>query len=78
MGNDIIKRMRYKPGQRYGISGIGLADEYVPEQQVVGPTTQTPFRKEGGKQIAPGIKMVDTTKGERRKDAYKRLTGVSY
>lgn len=31
MGNDIIKRMRYKPGQRYGISGIGLADEYVPE-----------------------------------------------
>ena len=31
MGNDIIKRMRYKPGQRYGISGIGLADEYIPE-----------------------------------------------
>ena len=31
MGNDIIRRMRYKPGQRYGISGIGLADEYIPE-----------------------------------------------
>ena len=76
--SDIIRRMRYKPGQRYGISGIGLADEYVPEQQVVGPTTQTPHRKEGGKQIAPGVKMIDTTKGERRKDAYKRLTGVSY
>ena len=33
MGDDIIRRMRYKPGQRYGISGIGLADEYVPEQK---------------------------------------------
>lgn len=31
MGDDIIRRMRYKPGQRYGISGIGLADEYIPE-----------------------------------------------
>ena len=31
MGDEIIKRMRYKPGQRYGISGIGLADEYTPE-----------------------------------------------
>ena len=37
MGDEIIKRMRYKPGQRYGISGIGLADEYMPESQLGGP-----------------------------------------
>ena len=37
MGNDIMRRMRYKPGQRYGISGIGLADEYMPESQLGGP-----------------------------------------
>ena len=52
--------------------------QFMLEQQVVGPTTQTPYRKPGGKQVAPGIKMIDTTKGERRKEAYKRLTGASY
>ena len=31
MGNQIIKRMRYKPTQGHGISNIRLADEYVPE-----------------------------------------------
>ena len=31
MGNEIIKRMRYKPTQGHGISNIRLADEYVPE-----------------------------------------------
>ena len=47
----------------------------ITEQQVIGPTTQTPYRKPGGKQVAPGVKMIDTTKDERRKDAYKRATG---
>ena len=53
MGNDIIRRMRYKPGQRYGISGIGLADEYIPEgrskeQQYKGAyeTLQQKYNKE--------------------------------
>jgi len=53
MGDDIIKRMRYKPGQRYGISGIGLADEYIPEgrskeQQYKGAyeTLQQKYNKE--------------------------------
>ena len=47
----------------------------IAEQQVVGPTTQTPFRKPGGKQVAPGVKMIDPNKGERRKEAYERATG---
>ena len=47
----------------------------ITEQQVIGPTTQTPFRKPGGKLVAPGVPTIVPDKDKRRKDAYKRVTG---
>ena len=44
-------------------------------EQVIGPTTQTPFRKPGGKQVAPGVILIDPTRDKRRKEAFERATG---
>ena len=89
MGDDIIRRMRYKPGQRYGISGIGLADEYIPEgrskeQQYKGAyeTLQQKYNKEYQdlKDVKPykptqGIK-VKTAQGETLKRGNTYLSQI--